>query len=216
MFTPHQLEIARLALEFVKTVASWPVIGGAIASIVLLMFRDDLHYLIESIIEIKFPGGGLLLSQRRQNRKLQRLDKAEIAASGNTQIAEIGTPTHSEEQPPPELLAATEERLMWEFRYLNNYLVPATQLVLNWLASQTKPVTVSLFDAWLMPLILNPRERIAIIQALNSHHLIDIDPKTTLIKVTPKGRRYLAFRGPYPFPPTASPTPPAVTPEPPE
>ena len=89
---------------------------------------------------------------------------------------------------------------MWEYRYLNYYLVPATQRVLEWLASLNTRTSYSFFDTLWMPAIPSAEERRAIINALETHHLIQFQGE--LIEVTPKGREYIQWRGPLPPPAT--------------
>ena len=72
-----------------------------------------------------------------------------------------------------------------------------TQYVLDWLAATTH-VTASFYNAMWLPLIMNADERLAILTALQAHHLITI--RGDLIEVTPKGREYIQWRGPLPSP----------------
>ena len=85
---------------------------------------------------------------------------------------------------------------LWEYRYLNYFLVPRTQHLLTWLAGLPSRTTVSFFHSAWLPLIPDPNERQAIITALHAHELVAISEE--LIEVTPKGRDYIQFRGPLP------------------
>jgi hypothetical protein len=71
--------------------------------------------------------------------------------------------------------------------------VPSTQHVLDWFASITAPVSLSLFDTLWLPTIPAAKERKAILDALEKHYLIAI--VNELISVTPKGHEYIEWRG---------------------
>ena len=53
-----------------------------------------------------------------------------------------------------------------------------------------------MYDSFWMPLIPNPIERGAILDALRNHHLILLQGH--MIEVTPKGKEYVQWRGPLP------------------
>jgi hypothetical protein len=96
-----------------------------------------------------------------------------------------------------ELKAARSTAALWEYRYLNAVLVLRTQAVLDWLAKREDagtPVSFELFDAALNE--LPKEERSAVFSVLSRHYLIAVDG--TLIRVTPKGREYIGWRGPLP------------------
>jgi hypothetical protein len=59
---------------------------------------------------------------------------------------------------------------------------------------------MSLYDSVWLPLIPSAEERRAIITALQAHYLILV--QNELVEVTPKGREYIAWRGPLPQPKT--------------
>ncbi len=89
-----------------------------------------------------------------------------------------------------------------QYRYLNLFLARGTQHVLDWFAASNPRATASLFNAVWLPIIPNPNERVAILTALQAHHLITIE--NDLVLVTPKGREYLQWRGPLPNAATAT------------
>jgi len=90
---------------------------------------------------------------------------------------------------------------LWEYRYLNLFLARSTQLVLDWLGTLQQPISVNLLDSHLQAYIVDAQERVAILTALQNHHLILI--QNNLVQITPKGREYLQWRGPLPAAPTA-------------
>jgi len=92
---------------------------------------------------------------------------------GDTQLPPGVTLSADQQQRLTELIQAERSRAaLWEYRYLNCFLVPATQRVLDWLAGLNQRTSVSMFDSLWSAVIPNPQERVAIIAALENHHLI--------------------------------------------
>lgn len=85
---------------------------------------------------------------------------------------------------------------LWEYRYLNYFLVLNSQRVLDWLAGLPDPPTFTMYDAWWQQVIPSAEQRRTIIQVLEEHNLIVM--KGDLIEITPKGREYIEWRGPLP------------------
>lgn len=196
------LDIARLVLDYLRVVLSAPVISGAVAVTVLCLFRGELRSLIGRIGHIRFPGGELFASQQQRAR-------AELIASDQQP-----TPPEAQEVQLPSNVTLTPEQtrqvagllqseranaLLWEYRYLNFFLARSTQLVLDWIATLSQPISVSLVDSHLQAFILDAQERFAILAALQNHHLVTIT--NNLVRITPKGREYLQWRGPLPMAP---------------
>lgn len=185
------LDFWRLVLDYLRVATSWPVAALAITLIVIHKFKTPITALINRIATIKLPGGSelLLTPQSEQNatdkafRQVEASPPSVEAVAGEQKSAEIDGALKSEK----------ERSALWEYRYLNFFLVPASQSVLDWLANRAA-VSYSTYDSWMLQSIPNPKERGAILQALAAHHLIRIDD--TMISVTDKGREYLQWRGP--------------------
>lgn len=193
------MEIAKLVLEFLRVLLSAPVVAGAIAIAFIAVFRGDIRALMRRVATIRFPGGEVSTSQAERS--------SEVAPAAGT------TPkVPSEEQVTlPQNIALTPEQVkqlgeifqaerarayLWEYRYLNYFLVPLTQRMLDWLASLKDRPTYTLYDSLLTQAVPSADERKAIIDALAAHHLIQL--QGDLIEVTPKGREYIQWRGPWP------------------
>ena len=194
------MDVAKLVLEYLKVVLSPQVIAGSVAILFFRMYRADIRALIARIATIRFPGGGELSTSQ--------VDRASVETAASAAKPPV-PPT--EESPLPQGLSLTPEQIelvdqafkaerakayLWEYRYLNYYLVPHTQRVIDWLAALNTRTSVSLLDTLWMPAIPNAQERQAILRALESHHLIEITGE--MIEVTPKGREYIQWRGPLP------------------
>ncbi len=195
------MEIANLVLEFVKVILSPQVIGGAVAIIFFSLFREDIKALMRRIATIRFPGGSeLSTSQVERTSESSVSAKAEAPATlgkANVALPKDITLTQEQAKQIGEVLKAERARAyLWEYRYLNYFLVLNTQRVLDWLASLKERTTYMLYDSFWMPVIPSAEERRAIITALESHQLIQLPGG--LIEVTPKGHEYIAWRGPLP------------------
>lgn len=195
------MEVAKLVFEYVKLLATPQAVAGVVALVFFRRFHDEIKALIRRVASIKLPGGAELSTPQ--------LERAE---------AEAAPPPALPSQPtvnlpsglhltPDQVNAVTEafraERAaanLWEYRYLNYFLVSNTRRVLDWLASLSERTTYSMYDAWWLPVIPNADERRAIIQALETHSLITVSGP--LLEVTPKGRDYIQWRRSLPAPVT--------------
>lgn len=194
------MEIARLVLEYLKVALSPQTLAAAVAIVFFLAFKEDIKALMRRIAKIRFPGGSELSTSQVER------------SSENVPAGEARPPLPPAEQVSlPQNLSLTPEQVqgirqlfeaerakayLWEYRYLNYFLVPSTQRVLDWLASLQTRTSVSLFDTLWLPAIPSAEERKAIINALQAHHLILLTGE--LIEVTPKGREYIQWRGSLP------------------
>lgn len=177
------MEIAKLVLEYFKVFLSTPVIGGLVAIVALIFLGGEIKALIQRIAKIRLPGGSEVSTSQ--------IEKAIEAPSGRADppnpiggspVLETDNPTAQDFQRLKQHFDAERIRaFLWEYRYLNFFLVRHTQQFLDWLIGLQNPTTV-------------PHERQAVLNALLTHHLIQLNGE--LIEVTPKGREYVQWRGP--------------------
>jgi hypothetical protein len=195
------MEIATLVLEYLKVLLSPQIVIGGLGLVFLLMFREDIKALLLRVAKIKFPGGTEVSTS--QSERQSNEEKIEQKPPPAPEAPITGLPT---DLPPAQRLAVENilkaERAtsyLWEYRYLNYFLVYSTQTVLNWLISLSQLTTYSHYDATWLLLIPSANERGAIINALQAHHLIQVNDG--VIQVTPKGIEYQQWRGELPKPP---------------
>lgn len=190
------LEYLRVLLDFGKMFLSPQIFAAIVALFFLAAFRPDIKALLLRVAKIKFPGGELSTPQSAKKEetteKLPTPPSDDVNLPVSLEKGELDTVR--------ELFNAERARaFLWEYRYLNYFLAQSTQRVLDWFATNATPhPTVELFDSMWLPFIPSPQERQAILQALQAHHLINID--RDLITITPKGREYVQWRGPLPQP----------------
>ena len=192
------MDIAKIILEYCKVLLSTPVIAGLLVLVFFMIFRVSIQALIGRIAKIRFPGGAELSTSQEELPAKDELPQI-TANSEKSPIKGLGITLK------PDQMRAISERFdaeraqarLWEYRFLNYFLVQKTQKVLDWLASLKQRTTTAMFDSFWLPVIPNAQERNAIIRALEAQHLIII--QNDLIEVTGKGIEYLQWRGPLPY-----------------
>ena len=196
--------MAELILEYLKVILSGPVIFGAIAAVFFFKFSEDIKALILRVAKIRLPGGAEV-STPQSSRLPEGEDKAPPEQPDeDVQGLPLGLTTDQHATVEQLIQSHRANAYMWEYRYLNYYLARDTQIVLDWLGGLDVPVTFAHFDTHWLPLIPSAGERQAIIQALESHHLVYMDSQTTMIRISEKGQEYREWRGEVP-PPASTP-----------
>jgi hypothetical protein len=175
------MDIARLVLDYMRATLSLPVVVGVLGVVVLVMFKKDLRDLLSRIAKLRLPGGGeVTLSQAEKSLREPKLPEPTPAPA----VPDNPTPNQIH-----NTIAAYEATArMWEFRYLNCFLAPDTQMMLDQAATK--------LDVELLDLLYSTAERDAILDVLLKHHLVE--QKGVLLPITDKGREYIKFRGPLP------------------
>jgi hypothetical protein len=197
------MQTSQLVLEYLNVLLSPQVIGGFVVAGFVLIFREDIKALFVRIAKIRLPGGAELSTSQSAKLDEEPKDKKPPLPPPSDAVKLPATLNPPESKEVRELLDAERAiAYLWEYRYLNYFLVPNTQIVIDWLASLQIRPTVKLYDTVWLPAIPSPTERRAILNALQTHYLITIDKE--LIEVTPKGREYIQWRGPLQLP-TAAP-----------
>lgn len=199
------MEIASIVLEYLKVLLSPQIVAGVFGFVFLYLFREDVKALFLRVAKIKFPGGAeVSTSQSERQIKEERIEQKPLPAP-EAPITGLppGLTTQQRESIESILKAERATSYLWEYRYLNYFLVYRTQVVLDWLISLKRPTTYSHFDATWLPIIPSANERGAIINALQAHHLVQVEDGT--IQVTPKGKEYQQWRGELPYLPLKKP-----------
>jgi hypothetical protein len=182
---------AQVALEFLRIVTAWPVVAGILVVVFFFTFKSGVASILQRFAGLRFPGGvEVTLSQAQSTEVEQAVRKVEAESRADARIAEADSMKSVTANLDSERTRAT----LWEFRYLNYYLVPITQWVLEQVAAQSASMNLSTYDAWLLPIVQDARERSAILAALTNHHLLSMSGDS-LITITDKGRAYLSWRG---------------------
>lgn len=191
---------ATMVLEYLKVLLTAPVTITLAIITFFAMFRGDVKALMARIARVRFPGGEIETSQLEKIKEEipTKGDRPELIAKEGANTAALPA-TAGEGSATADTIAAERARAaLWEYRYLNYFLVRNTQNALDWFAASHPRATTSLFNAAWLPLVPSPNERTAMLSALETHQLITI--ANGLIEVTPKGREYIQWRGPLPPP----------------
>lgn len=186
------MSTAGIILEYLRVLLAGPVVAGAVAITFMRMFRGGLSGLISRTASIKLPGGGELVAP-------QLPPEAEKASPPPPVVPDQQQPLlpasldDSQLKAIKELFDAERARsYLWEYRYLNYFLVPITQEVLEWLNTAKQRVSVAMADTLWSSRIPDAGQRRTILAVLESHHLVQRDGD--LIEISPKGREYLEWK----------------------
>ncbi len=189
-----------IVLEYLKVLLTAPVLFSLVALVVIIVFREDIKALILRVAKIKLPGGAeFSTSQSKQLVIEEEKPAPEPRANEGMPILGLPETLTTEQRGRIEQIIRSHiaTAYIWEYRYLNYFLVRGTQVVLDWLTNLPQPTIYTHFDSTWLPLIPSAEERQAIIEALRNHHLIQQD-EAGMMSVTPKGREYQQWRGPIP------------------
>ena len=192
-----------IVLEYLKVLLSWPVVTGIISLIAIKTFRPQIAALLGRPLKLEWPGGGASFGSQDKTSKAELPTNNAIpaipASSEVVALPQSVSPSSSEAQDIVHLVRSERANAaLWEYRYLNLFLVRGTQVVLDWLATLPNGISSAFFDSQLQAFITAANERFAILNALQKHHLVSIN--ADLISITDKGREYLTWRGPLPPP----------------
>lgn len=189
-----------LFLEFLKILSQTYFLFFFLILFFVVIFRKEIGRLIDRTGSIKFPGGSELSTSQQEKAKEDSIQ------NNSTDIKSIN---HNVEMPqginlnPDQvkelrefILSERANAFLWEYRFLNYYLVPMTQRVLDWLISNVGSTSIHLYNSVWLPLIPDQKERVAILGALSNHSLIQIDGEK--ITVNEKGKEYAEWRGKLP------------------
>lgn len=194
------METANLVLEYIKVMTSPQIIAGIVIVVFLVLFREAIRALLNRIAKIKFPGGAEVeTSQSERQKSEEKIDQKQLQLPQSYQVGLPSDLTPTQRTNIEEILKAEKATsYLWEYRYLNYFLVYSTQSVLDWLIGLNQSTTYRHFDGTWTPHIPSANERAAIINALQTHHLIQVSGD--VIQVTEKGREYQQWRGILPQP----------------
>lgn len=184
-----------LTLEYLKVLTSAQIMAAVVILGLACHFRKEIKGLISRIASITLGGAAFEIAQYQRPTDESKQPTGQTNLTGGEPPPAI--PALLDQEKIKEALQAERARAaFWEYRYLGYFLVRNTQAALDWLASLQAKATLHLFDT--VSHSFPPKEREAILEALELHRLIAIDHSSGLIEVTPKGREYLQWRGPLP------------------
>jgi hypothetical protein len=192
------METTTIILEYLRVLLSPQMVVGAAGLVVLLTFREDIKALLLRVAKIRLPGGAEVSTSQTERKIAEQATEDKPAPIPSSPLPGLPAGLTEEHRAAIEgiLKAERATSYLWEYRYLNYFLVYKTQLVLDWLVGLPQPTTFGHYDATWLPLVPSANERAAMIDALQAHHLIQVTGDA--IQVTPKGREYQQWRGDLP------------------
>jgi len=199
--------INQIILEYLRIILSWPLLIFILLIIFLFKFANSIKVFLENLRLLK--AGPFEFSQQQEPpEEIEKKIEDKLEESGITltkeqlkQIEEtLETLSREKENKESQIFKQQEVIRYWaeraelyEFLYLNLYLVYNSKLALRWFINpSTKDNFIYSFP--LPPQIVNQiTEKEAIFNALLSNGLIEQDG--LVFKISEKGKRFLKFLG---------------------
>ena len=150
-----------LALGYLRVLLSAPPMTVLGVLVLVWVFRSDLKAIMSRIATIKFPGGELSTTSQIDRSAKAGPDELPPGSTGQKTALPEGLTTSPEQQELVRNFIQAQSKL-WEYRYLNFYFVPNTQLVLDWLARFQNRLSIEMFHALWSPVIPSADDRKAI------------------------------------------------------
>ncbi|WP_144153280.1 hypothetical protein [Paraburkholderia sp. BCC1885] len=183
-----------LLLEYLKVFLAWPVIVGIGAIVAVVLFRDEVKSLVNRIASFEIAGAKLVTQQAVPDAADAENVPAPVAVNDAAPAAlenpQIPAPERAQLQTIFEAERAAAR--MWEYRYLNYFLAPGTQSVINWFVGLPNGTTMDAYEAFWMNRVPQASERGAILSALERHFLLQLEGEQ-IISITAKGREYAGW-----------------------
>jgi hypothetical protein len=125
------VDLANLILEFLKVLLSGPVVAGAVAFSFIVLFRHQIRGVLSRTASIKFPGGGELIAQQLPPK--DENPPSELPAPPLEQQPLLPAALTDQQMSAIRAIIDSERAraYLWEYRYLNLFLVATTQQVLE-------------------------------------------------------------------------------------
>ena len=195
-----KVETTVTLIEYLKVLLTGPVLFSLVAIVFIMIFKEDIKALLLRIAKITLPGGTEVSTPQSARTAEEAIPANEPNVDNSVPIQNLPNDLNQQQKQAVEQLVRSHiaTSYLWEYRYLNYFLVRGTQEVLDWLIGLPQSTTYAHFDSTWLPIIPSANERQAIINALQAHHLVQVDNKTGIIEVTPKGREYQEWRGNLP------------------
>ncbi len=192
-----------ITLEYLKLFLAWPPITLASVIFVSLLFKKPLSQWLSNL-KIKYGGAEVssLFQQRSEpvETKTPTTETAQNAAltRADEKQADASIELPKENEALKELVQQYRAgAYIWEYRYLNLFLVYNSKRVLTWLVDYGKAISIEVAAGiWSNQLPTDQRD--IIVEVLRSHSLIIVDIKQGTLEATPKGKEFVDFIGRVP------------------
>ena len=175
------MEKAKLVLEYIRVFLTAPLPISVVAAIVIFWFAEDIKSLLLRVAKITLPGG---MKFSTPQKSVQDTDETK-----DLSIGDIPSNLTLEQRETIDQIVKSylENARLWEFRYLNFFLVRETQAILDWFIAFQNPIAYAHYDSIVLPFIPSTNQRQTIINVLQGHYLVTYDQSSGMITVTPKG-----------------------------
>jgi len=201
------MNINQIILEYLRIVLSWPPLVFILAIVFLFKFSNSIKTFLENLRSLK-AGPFEFSQQQKPPQEIEKKVEEKLEESGITlnkeQLKQIEETfeTLSKEKEDKEVRISQQQEVirywveraeLYEFLYLNLYLVYNSKAALLWFINPSTKDNF-IYSFFLPPQIVNQiAEKEAIFNALLSSGLIEQDG--LLFKISGKGKRFLKFLG---------------------
>jgi len=184
------MNINQIILEYLSILLSWPLLVFILGIVFLFKFSNSIKTFLENLRSLK-AGPFEFSQQQKPPEEIEKKIEDKLEESGITLEKEDKEFQISQQQ---EVIRYWVERAkLYEFLYLNLYLVPNSKTALLWFINPSTKDNF-IYSFILPPQIVNQKEeKEAIFNALLSNGLIEQDG--ILFKISEKGKRFLKFLG---------------------
>jgi hypothetical protein len=180
-----------LILEYLKVILTWPAVTAVVVLWCVKRFGSQIGDLLTRLATIRLPGGTELsipqLPSAPEKKGAEVLP--EVPKEDEPAAPDVGAPAEVVQQ---KLNAERARAYLWEYRYLNLFLVAKTQRVLEWFGTLTVATTPATYDTFWTTAIPEPAQRQTVLAVLESHYLVVSNDG--LLTISEKGREYLEWR----------------------
>ena len=123
------MEVSQIILAYLEVLLRWPPVVGIVGVVFFGLFKNEVRALIGRIASIRLPGGGEIALPRQSPPSASTEDAPEVPESD---VVVLPADVHGEEADRLRDAIRSERAAiyLWEYRYLNLYLVTRTQMVL--------------------------------------------------------------------------------------
>lgn len=196
-----------MLLEVLKLVVSWPFVLGLLGFAFGITFRSELSAFIRNIGKIRLPGGTEITTQEPSDDQATEQSPEPGAVTLTPQQVELvrqhletlsQQATDANQQREDVINEAVEivtqkDRLIlyWWCKYLDEFLVLKSKLVLAWFAAQEMAPTARAYHIAWTPAIAEEEQRETILTVLLNFGLIS--EQGGLLRITDYGNYFLRF-----------------------
>ena len=147
-----------MVLEFLKLIFAWPLCTVSIVVFLSLFFREPITNWLTRL-KIEYGGATLSSQQPTESDSTQRLPSSSTPKADPGDEFTKGLEKMDADQLKRQVIQWRANTYVWEYQYLNRFLVYNSRRVLGWLYDLNQPVNIEYADSFWRPQISARNER---------------------------------------------------------